>query len=65
VQKHQASIRLRTSIAGTRHGTCIAVFIPDDREGGGLKEREVTADTASGTSARSSAAASGSDLSAA
>jgi signal transduction histidine kinase/GAF domain-containing protein len=65
VQKHQGSIRLRTSIAGTRHGTCIAVFIPDDREGGGLKEREVTADTASGTSARSSAAASGSDLSAA
>src|SRR5215475_7774414 len=31
VQKHHGSIRLRTSIDGVRHGTCIAVFIPFDR----------------------------------
>jgi PAS domain S-box-containing protein len=65
VQKHRGSIRLRTNVAGNRNGTCVAVFIPYDREDNSLKKSEAAAQAISETSARSSAAGSGSDLSAA
>lgn len=64
VQKHRGSIRLRTSVNGVRHGTCIAVFIPYDRESNAEREG-ITADAVSDRSALGSAAGSGSDASAA
>ena len=64
IQKHRGSIRFRTSVEGIRHGTCIAVFLPYEREATGPTSREINSDAVSASSARSSAVGSG-DLSAA
>jgi PAS domain S-box-containing protein len=64
VNKHQGSIRVRTSVEGARHGTCFMVFLPYTRaEGQESDLPEISQNASPGFSARGNAAGSGGDLS--
>lgn len=64
VNKHQGSIRVRTSTTGLRHGTSFVVFLPYTKTDGQESDSmEAVTSPIAGFTARSSAAGSGTDLS--
>lgn len=64
VHKHQGSIRVRTRIDEAQHGTCFVVFLPYTyAEGQDNDMPEVAGEAMTGFPPRTSAAASGTDLS--
>lgn len=64
IQKHEGTIRVRSSIREGRHGTCFVVFLPYTTARTQLNEApDVPEDHISKIASKSSAAGSGSDLS--